>query len=289
MHNDNLKKMELPSLGESCQENSCKQLDFLPMKCDACGKIYCRDHIHYNTHSCPESYKKDNQVPVCPLCNNPITVKKGELPDVIVGRHIDNDCQSDLAKKRRKIYTNRCSFKGCKQKELIPVNCDKCQKNFCLKHRHELDHGCQGFENSGRTASKAAAAAVNRASTSNQPKTTHHSNKPNTSQGKPQNTMLAYVGKDLERERRERQSRQTGSNLQNVQAGLTEDEALAQAIQMSMQESQGQPPAPQKPLTRQEEEDLLLAQAIAASQQEAQAEQRRRQQTGQQKSSCSMS
>jgi len=27
----------------------------------------------------------------------------------------------------------------------------------------------------------------------------------------------------------------------------TEDEALAQAIQMSIQESQGQPPAPQKP------------------------------------------
>jgi len=48
-----------------------------------------------------------------------------------------------------------------------------------------------------------SAAAVNRASTSNQPKTTHHSNKPNTSQGKPQNTMLAYVGKDLERYDRE--------------------------------------------------------------------------------------
>ena len=46
-----------------------------------------------------------------------------------------------------------------------------------------------------------SAAAVNRASTSNQPKTTH--NKPNTSQGKPQNTMLAYVGKDLERYDRE--------------------------------------------------------------------------------------
>lgn len=281
--------MELPNLGESCHETSCKQLDFLPMKCDSCGNIFCRDHIHYNTHSCPDAYKKDNQVPVCPLCNNPITVMKGEVPDVVVGRHIDNDCQSDLAKKRRKIYTNRCSFKGCKQKELIPVNCDKCQKNFCLKHRHELDHECKGFEDSGRSVSKAAAAAVNRASTSNQ-QSTAKSKMPNTNQGRPQNTMLTYLGKDLERERRERQSQQTGPSLQTAQSGMTEDEALARAIQMSMQETEGQPPAQQKPLTRQEQEDLMLAQAIAASQQEAQAEQRRRRQQAQQnKTSCSLS
>ncbi|CAC5414527.1 AN1-type zinc finger protein 2B,AN1-type zinc finger protein 2A [Mytilus coruscus] len=280
--------MELPGLGESCQATECKQLDFLPMKCDACGKIFCRDHIHYNTHECPESYKKDNQVPVCPLCNSPIAVKKEELPDVIVGRHIDNDCQSDLAKKRRKIYTNRCSFKSCKHKELIPVNCDKCHQNFCLKHRHELDHRCKGFEDTGRGASKAAAAAVNRAGTSNQPKPSS-SNVPKSNQGKPQNTMLAYIGKDLARDRRERQSQPTVNNTNSVQGGMTEDEALAHAIQMSMQESQGQPPAPQKPLTREEEEDLLLAQAIAASQQEAQAEQRRRQQAQQNKTSCSLS
>ncbi|XP_063413184.1 AN1-type zinc finger protein 2A-like isoform X1 [Mytilus trossulus] len=279
--------MELPGLGESCQATSCKQLDFLPMKCDACGKIFCRDHIHYNTHECPESYKKDNQVPVCPLCNSPIAVKKGELPDVIVGRHIDNDCQSDLAKKRRKIYTNRCSFKGCKHKELIPVNCDKCHQNFCLKHRHELDHQCKGFEETGRGVSRAAAAAVNRASTSNQPKPSS-SNKPKSNQGKPQNTMLAYIGKDLARDRRERQSQPTVNNTTNsVQGGMSEDEALAHAIQMSMQESQ--PSAPQKPLTREEEEDLLLAQAIAASQQEAQAAQRRQQEAQQNKRSCSLS
>ena len=48
-------------------------------------------------------FHQDNQVPVCPLCNTPCPVKKGDTPDVVVGRHIDNDCQSDSAKQRRKV------------------------------------------------------------------------------------------------------------------------------------------------------------------------------------------
>lgn len=58
-------------------------------------------------------------MPVCPLCNTPIPVKRGETPDIQVSAHIDNECQSDPAKeKRKKIYTNRCSAKGCKTKEV---------------------------------------------------------------------------------------------------------------------------------------------------------------------------
>ncbi len=68
---------------------------------------------------------QDNQVPVCPLCNKPIPVKPGLAPDVEVGRHIDTDCQSDPAKERRgKVYSNKCSKKGCKTKEV-----NKVQKN----------------------------------------------------------------------------------------------------------------------------------------------------------------
>ncbi|XP_021371212.1 AN1-type zinc finger protein 2A-like [Mizuhopecten yessoensis] len=265
--------MELPHLGTHCSNKSCKQLDFLPMKCDACSQIFCGDHITYNCHQCTESYKKDNQVPVCPLCNQPIPIKKDEMPDVVVGQHIDNDCQSDPARKRRKIYTNRCSHKGCKHKELIPVTCDKCRKNFCLKHRNEMDHDCKGFENSGRGVSKTGAAAVFR----NQTQPTRPS-ATGSSKAKPQQSTLTQhnFGRDLDRERRERQIGQGGSRA--VQGGMTEEEALARAIQMSMAET----PAPHntntsnKPLTQQEQDDLLLAQAIAASQEEANQEQRRR-------------
>jgi len=54
-------------------------------------------------------------VPVCPLCNKPIPLKKGEVPDVVVGRHIDSDCQSDPAKERRKVSTTIMS-------QLLPRN-----------------------------------------------------------------------------------------------------------------------------------------------------------------------
>ncbi|KRX25309.1 AN1-type zinc finger protein 2B [Trichinella nelsoni] len=63
-------------------------------------------------------------------------------PDVAVSEHIDRDCQSDPALAKRKIYVNKCSVKNCKQRELVPVECPKCHKNFCFKHRHNADHEC---------------------------------------------------------------------------------------------------------------------------------------------------
>lgn len=58
--------------------------------------------------------------------------------------YTDSDCQSDTAKDRRKVFTNKCSLKGCKKKEVIPVVCNECTLNYCLKHRHPSDHKCEG-------------------------------------------------------------------------------------------------------------------------------------------------
>uniref|UniRef100_G1NHZ9 AN1-type domain-containing protein n=1 Tax=Meleagris gallopavo TaxID=9103 RepID=G1NHZ9_MELGA len=95
---------------------------------------------------------QDVQVPVCPLCNTPVPVRRGEMPDVVVGEHIDRDCRSDPAQRQRKIFTNKCLKPGCKQKEMMKVICEQCHKNYCLKHRHPLDHDCTG---AGRPLSKA--------------------------------------------------------------------------------------------------------------------------------------
>ncbi|KAL8175365.1 UNVERIFIED_CONTAM: zinc finger, AN1-type domain [Gekko kuhli] len=136
--------MEFPDLGEHCSERTCKQLDFLPLKCDACGEIFCKDHIAYSWHRCSSAYKKDIQVPVCPLCNTPIPVKKGETADVVVGAHMDKGCRLDSARRKEKIFTNKCFRPGCKKKEMMKLVCDQCGQNFCLQHRHPLDHGCLG-------------------------------------------------------------------------------------------------------------------------------------------------
>nr|XP_028700567.1 AN1-type zinc finger protein 2A isoform X3 [Macaca mulatta] len=104
--------MEFPDLGKHCSEKTCKQLDFLPVKCDACKQDFCKDHFTYAAHKCPFAFQKDVQVPVCPLCNTPIPVKKGQIPDVVVSDHIDRDCDSHPGKKKE-------------------------------KHRHPLDHSCR--------------------------------------------------------------------------------------------------------------------------------------------------
>uniref|UniRef100_A0A8D0HSD0 AN1-type domain-containing protein n=1 Tax=Sphenodon punctatus TaxID=8508 RepID=A0A8D0HSD0_SPHPU len=114
--------------------------DFLPLKCDACEEVFCKDHITY----------KDVQVPICPLYNIPVPVRRGEMPDV-VGAHIDRDCKYDPAQQKWKIFINKCFKSGCKKKEMMKLVCDQCHGNFCIKHQHPLDHDGKG---SGHAISK---------------------------------------------------------------------------------------------------------------------------------------
>ncbi|XP_045731891.2 uncharacterized protein C7orf50 homolog isoform X16 [Mirounga angustirostris] len=148
--------MEFPDLGKHCSEKTCKQLDFLPLKCDACKQDFCKDHFTCAAHKCPFAFKKDVQVPVCPLCNNPVPVKKGEIPDVVVGEHIDRDCNYH-PRKKEKLFMYRCSKEGCKKKEMLQVACDQCRGSFCIQHRHPLDHSCK---HGGRPVGAARCAAA---------------------------------------------------------------------------------------------------------------------------------
>lgn len=106
-------------------------------------------------------------MPACPLCGALVPTPRGISPDMTVSQHIgknhfnsinfyhlfnncqmsntvllciptDQFCRSD----KTKIFTNKCSFRGCKKKELIPVQCGQCKLNFCLRHRHTTDHEC---------------------------------------------------------------------------------------------------------------------------------------------------
>lgn len=281
--------MEFPDLGEHCTEKSCKRLDFLPMRCDACEEIFCKDHITYANHKCTSSYKKDVQVPVCPLCNIPIPIKRGEMPDIKVGEHIDRDCKSDPAQRKRKIFTNKCSKGGCKQKEMIRVTCDQCHLNFCLKHRHPLDHDCK---TDGKPVTKSGHAALMRAQASS-------SNAAPSSNRGSTRTMSNGVTGNTRPQSSSAQRSSTASSLpvtptaQNVmpasasyQAGLTEEQALQRALEMSLAESA---PPSQPTLSPQEQEDLALAQALAASEEEYRRQQQRQQAEVSKQSSCSLS
>ena len=54
--------MELPDLGVHCAVTTCNQLDFLPVKCDACKSRYCNDHWTYDAHTCPQKHTRNVQV-----------------------------------------------------------------------------------------------------------------------------------------------------------------------------------------------------------------------------------
>ncbi|KAL7300228.1 hypothetical protein TKK_0006867 [Trichogramma kaykai] len=46
--------MELPEVGSQCSFTECKQLDYLPLKCEKCLKIFCKDHYNASLHLCPK-------------------------------------------------------------------------------------------------------------------------------------------------------------------------------------------------------------------------------------------
>ncbi|CAL1675400.1 unnamed protein product [Lasius platythorax] len=190
--------MEFPNLGEHCSESTCNRLDFLPLKCDACAGIFCTDHISYANHGCPSAHKKDVQVPVCPLCNVPIPIKRGDPPDLAVGLHIDNDCREN----RRKIFSNKCSSKGCKVKEMVPVKCSECGVNFCLKHRHPTDHACIGAEEALRLR------------------------------------RLEALNKKAQTTISQNSSNSNSHSFRSLQGTMSEDEALARALQASLEEEE---------------------------------------------------
>ncbi|KAL7991858.1 hypothetical protein Chor_016114 [Crotalus horridus] len=187
--------------------------------------------------------------------STPIPVKRGEMPDIVVGAHIDQDCKSDPARRKRKIFTNKCQHPGCKQREMMKVLCDQCHGNFCLKHRHPLDHNCSG---AGRSLSKAGNAAVARAqksakepvsTTSSSAAMRSHVSQPTSSRSsemvrasQPQSPTVPVVAlqNGLEGERINYTGCPVHSDPVSNSAQEEEDLALARALSASEEEYQQQ-------------------------------------------------
>jgi len=35
-----------------------------------------------------------------------------------------------------------CAYGGCDGSDMMPYQCDRCDRSFCPEHRHPEDHGC---------------------------------------------------------------------------------------------------------------------------------------------------
>lgn len=103
------------SLGDHCEFEECKQIDFLPFKCDACEKVrpslpavhrpvvytlglrgnngmfaeqvFCLAHRKYSSHSCKKAGEKETQTIICPLCAKAIKLLPDQDANAAFERH----------------------------------------------------------------------------------------------------------------------------------------------------------------------------------------------------------
>lgn len=94
--------MEFPDTGQRCTISDCKLLDFLPFTCSHCNDVFCKDHFHVISHKC--------------------------------SKFVDN-----IADGTERLTHFVCTQNECKEKSAVEMPCVKCNKHFCVSHRH---HGC---------------------------------------------------------------------------------------------------------------------------------------------------
>ncbi|KAF7233050.1 hypothetical protein EG68_11300 [Paragonimus skrjabini miyazakii] len=95
-------------IGAHCAYIDCKQIDFLPIQCDACKQIFCKLHSSMISHHCTEERR---------------TV--ASLPSKSTVSHASN-----------------CQFSSCGRLEVIPLICEACGGQFCITHKQKEVHHC---------------------------------------------------------------------------------------------------------------------------------------------------
>lgn len=131
------------NIGKHCSDSTCRQKDWLPVKCKYCSKVYCADHSSIGSHHCPQYEKEYRKVYVCPLCNKTLTINASLTVEENFSIHEAMDCQRDFQQNLQVLPHcpgNRCH---AKLTELNSYLCNRCQHKVCLKHRMPEDHRCR--------------------------------------------------------------------------------------------------------------------------------------------------
>ncbi|PSK34185.1 AN1-type zinc finger protein TMC1 [Elsinoe australis] len=118
---------EVEAIGTHCQMSFCHQLDFLPFRCESCQGKYCLDHRSETAHSCPQAgawaRKRAAQASAA--------YTPSPKPSVLT-------------------HEKQCAEVSCKTLIDTPriqgVQCEKCNRRYCLKHRFEEDHDCKNLK-----------------------------------------------------------------------------------------------------------------------------------------------
>lgn len=116
---------DLEELGAHCHMPYCRQLDFLPFRCDSCHSTYCLDHRSETAHHCPKAGE---------------WARNRRLHEV--GRSTGTTATKPTLATGTQCYETSCkTFVNTTQN--VGVRCDNCNRMYCLKHRMREDHDCK--------------------------------------------------------------------------------------------------------------------------------------------------
>jgi AN1-type zinc finger protein 1 len=130
-------------IGKHCQYEYCNQLDFLPFFCQSCKHTFCLDHRSETAHHCAEAGAWAERRRQAALAR----------PSAGEGRTM-----------RDRVSQKPCAAHDCKTTvgtSLVPgVHCDRCNRDYCLKHRLGEEHDCKNLTPIGARPGAFAAAAA---------------------------------------------------------------------------------------------------------------------------------
>mmetsp|Transcript_51620 Transcript_51620/g.144239 ORF Transcript_51620/g.144239 Transcript_51620/m.144239 type:complete len:497 (-) Transcript_51620:88-1578(-) len=128
--------------GAHCSLATCRRLDFLPFTCNCCGGVYCLDHFRCADHACARATGEENRVLLCPICKRSVPLVGGEDPNVTWQRHERDACGGSRCGQSAPA---RCPAPGCREMLTASgsLQCPRCGRRVCLKHRYEDAHPCE--------------------------------------------------------------------------------------------------------------------------------------------------
>ena len=112
--------MEFADVGAHCYYDLCGQQTFLPFECESCHHQFCKLHFQQDAHRCVH------------LAAEEAESKQKEMAQI-------------ARNKKSKINrpTHKCHRRKCRKREWIKIECNRCLRTFCLKHRSPDDHDCK--------------------------------------------------------------------------------------------------------------------------------------------------
>ncbi|KAK5107995.1 hypothetical protein LTR62_008889 [Meristemomyces frigidus] len=123
-----LSQDDVDAIGARCQMLYCRQLDFLPFKCESCKGKYCLDHRSETAHECKNA--------------GAWARRRAQAQQTDITRAYTPSPKPTLLN-----HEQQCADPSCKTLINTPlvlgIQCDKCNRSYCLKHRFTNQHNCE--------------------------------------------------------------------------------------------------------------------------------------------------